>query len=324
MRCTPTGTAVSSKSSSLLLLLTYCLYGQEKFVAEEVHMGTVFRITVYGDNPRNAVRAAFDRVAVLDNELSDYKPDSELNLICRNGRGLTSDDLYRVLRTALRLSSESDGAFDITLGPVIRLWRLKRVPEQAEMGLAMQRVGYKHVLLGDHQVTLGLAGMQLDLGAIAKGFAAEEALIVLRSRGFTKALVAASGDLAIGDAPPGKVGWTVALEPLNERHIVELRNTFVGTSGDQEQFVESRGIRYSHIIDPQTGMGLTQRVGVSVIAPNGMLADALGTTLSVVAARSGVGAAQTLAAKYEGVRALVALDPVVTSEEKRDHQQNHK
>ncbi len=145
--------------------------------------------------------------------------------------------------------------------------------------------------------TLDLAGMQLDLGAIAKGFAAEEALAVLRARGIKSALVAASGDLAIGDPPPGKAGWTVALEPLQERHVVQLRNTFVGTSGGEEQFVEAGGIRYSHIIDSQTGMGLTQRIGVTVIAPDGMLADALGTTLSVVAARQGVAAAQALASQ---------------------------
>jgi FAD:protein FMN transferase len=314
---------VLSKSSSLLLLWACALYGQEKFVAEEAHMGTVFRITVYGEDPRTAVRAAFDRVAELDNKLSDYKADSELNRICREGHGPISDDLYRVLKTALRLSKDSDGAFDVTLGPVIRLWRLKRVPEHEQIEVALRRVGYRHVLLGDHRVELNLAGMQLDLGAIAKGFAAEEALIVLRARGFSKALVAASGDLAIGDAPPGKEGWTVALEPLNERHVVQLRNTFVGTSGGEEQFVEAGGVRYSHIIDSRTGMGLTQRIGVTVIAPDGMLADALGTTLSVVAAQYGVQAAQALASKYEGVQALIALDPVVAAEEKRDHHQDH-
>jgi FAD:protein FMN transferase len=315
---------VLSKSSSLLLLWACALYGQEKFVAEEAHMGTVFRITVYGEGPGSAVRAAFDRVAELDNELSDYKADSELNRICREGGGQISDDLYRVLKTALRLSKDSDGAFDVTLGPVIRLWKLKLVPRREQIEVAMRRVGYRHVLLSDHRVELDLAGMQLDLGAIAKGFAAEEALTVLRVRGFGKALVAASGDLAIGDAPPGKKGWTVALEPLNERHVVQLRNTFVGTSGGEEQFVEAGGVRYSHIIDSHTGMGLTQRIGVTVIAPDGMLADALGTTLSVVAAQRGVQVAQALAAKYEGVRALIALDPVVAAEEKRDHHQDHK
>jgi thiamine biosynthesis lipoprotein len=304
--------------------LTGALYGQPKFVAEEAHMGTVFRITVYAENPQDALRAAFDRVAALDHELSDYQPDSELNRVCRDGRGPISDDLYRVLKTALKLSADSDGAFDVTLGPATRLWRLKRVPDREQLGLALKRVGYRNVVLGDHRVELKLPGMQLDFGAIAKGFAAEEALLVLRAHGVSSALVAASGDLAIGDPPPGKTGWTVALEPLHERHVVELHNTFVGTSGDTEQFVQAAGVHYSHIVDPQTGMGLTKRIGVTVIAPDGMLADALGTTLSVVTARQGVASAQALAHKYAGVQALIALDPVGTAEEHGDHHQNDK
>lgn len=287
-------------------------------------MGTVFRITVYAEEPQKALRAAFDRVAELDRELSDYKPDSELNRICREGGGAISDDLYRVLKTSLQLSVDSDGAFDITLGPVTRLWRQKRVPDREELALAMKRVGYRNVVLEDHRVAFKVPGMQLDLGAVAKGFAAEEALAVLRESGIKSALVAASGDLAIGDPPPGKTGWTVALEPLQERHVVPLRNTFVGTSGDTEQFVEAGGVHYSHIIDSRTGMGLTKRVGVTVIAPDGMLADALGTTLSVIAARQGVAAAQALGHKYAGVTALIALDPVMAAEEKRNHQQDHK
>lgn len=283
-------------------------------------MGTVFRITVYADEPQAALRAAFDRVAELDRVLSDYKPDSELNRICREGGGAISDDLYRVLKTSLQLSADSDGAFDVTLGPVTRLWRLKRVPGRDELARAMKHVGYRNVVLGDHHVTFNVPGMQLDLGAIAKGFAAEEALALLRKRGIKSALVAASGDLAIGDPPPGKAGWTVALEYLRERRVVELHNTFVGTSGDTEQFVEAGGVHYSHIIDSRTGMGLTKRVGVTTIAPDGMMADALGTMLSAVATREGVLAAQTLAHKYAGVQALISLDLVLATEEKRDHQ----
>jgi thiamine biosynthesis lipoprotein len=285
-------------------------------------MGTVFRITVYTDNPFEALSAAFDRVGELDDKLSDYKPDSELMRLCGEAYLKpmpVSDDLYRVLKKALQLSADSEGAFDVTLGPVIRLWRLKLVPSRPQIDDAMKRVGYQHVLLGDHRVQLELPGMQLDLGGIAKGFAAEEALKVLRARGITRALVAASGDLAIGDPPPGKTAWTVSLEPLHEKHEVELRNTFVGTSGDTEQFVEAGGVRYSHIIDSKTGLGLTKRIGVTVMAPDGMLADALGTTLSVVTARRGVEAAQALAHKYNGVKALIALDPVGAAEEHGNH-----
>jgi FAD:protein FMN transferase len=247
--------------------------------------------------------------------------------VCRAAYGRRvpiSDDLFRVLKTALQISADSEGAFDVTVGPVIRLWRLKRVPDREQIAAALKLVGYGNVVLADHTVELKLPGMQMDLGAIAKGYAAEEALLVLRTRGIARALVAASGDLAIGDPPPGKPGWTVALEPLHERRVVELHNTFVGTSGDAEQFMEAGGIRYSHILDPRTGLGLTQRIGVTIIASNGMLADALGTAVSVVTAWHGTAAGRSFAAKYPGTTALIALDAVGATEEHGDHHQDHK
>jgi len=302
------------------------LPAQQKFVAEEVHMGTVFRITLYADNAQDALRAAFERVADLDNKLSDYKPESELNRVCRESFGHAvpvSDDLFRVLKTALELSASSDGAFDITLGPVIRLWRLKRVPGRLQIETALNLVGYRNVLLGEHTVELKLPGIQLDLGAIAKGYAAEQALHVLRALGVSRALVAASGDLAIGDPPPDKPGWTVALETLDERRVTQLHNTCVGTSGDEEQFTEAAdGVRYSHIVDPRTGMGLTKRIGVTVISPSCMLADALGTAVSVVTAQRGIDAGQALTKKY-GAEALIRFDPVGAAKEDHDHEQDH-
>jgi thiamine biosynthesis lipoprotein len=315
---------VSSRISSLLLALACLLPAQQKFVAEEAHMGTVFRITLYGDDAQVALRAAFDRVADLDAKLSDYKPDSELNRVCRTAFGYAvpvSEDLFRVLKTALQLSADSDGAFDVTLGPVIRLWRWKQVPDPTQIERALKLVGYRNVLLGQRSVELKLPGMQLDLGAIAKGYAAEQALHTLREHGISRALVAASGDLAIGDAPPEKAGWTVALETLDERRVVQLHNTCAGTSGDAEQFVESAGVRYSHIVDPRSGMGLAKRIGVTVISADCMLADALGTAVSVVTAQRGIDAGYALAKKYRA-EALIRLDPVGAAKEDHDHQQD--
>jgi thiamine biosynthesis lipoprotein len=308
---------VSSKILSLLLLLP----AQDRFVAEEAHMGTVFRITVYADEPQAALRAAFDRIAELDNELSDYKVDSELMRVCRTAYGhpvRVSHDLFMVLEAAQRLAADSGGAFDVTIGPVTRLWRQGRVPS-TELP-----VGYRNLILGDHTVELKLPGMQLDVGGIAKGFAAEEALKVLESRGIARALVAASGDLAIGDPPPGKKGWTVELEPVSGfTRVTELHNTCVGTSGDAEQ--RMRG--HSHIIDPLTGLGLTQHIGVTIVAPSGLQADSLGTAVSVVTARNGATAGMTLVGKYPGVSALIVtkksdgfavLNSIPAAKEKRN------
>lgn len=272
---------MSRKILSALLLA--CAARAERFEAAEPHMGTVVRITVYARDDA-AIRPAFARIAELDQKLSDYKPDSELNQVCRAAHDhaiRVSDDLYRVLQAAQKLAERSHGAFDVTVGPVTHLWRQGKLAD-AE---TLERVGWRNLVLRDHTVFLTLPGMQLDLGGIAKGYAADEALKTLREHGVTRALVAISGDIAAGGAPPGKDGWTVAIEPGGGK--ITLKNAAVSTSGDTEQFLNSGGIRYSHIIDPKTGFGLTSGIAVTVIARRGLDADPLATALSVLGQSQG-------------------------------------
>jgi thiamine biosynthesis lipoprotein len=203
-----------------------------------------------------------------------------------------SDDLFFVLRKADELSGRCDGAFDVTVGPVVQLWRLARrtqeLPDPKEFAAARARVGYKKVKLDPVQkaVQLLTPGMQLDLGGIAKGYAADEALKVFRDRfGITRALVAASGDIACGDAPPGETGWKVEIAPIargQQPRTLILTNAAVSTSGDLEQFVEIGGVRYSHVLDPKTGLGLTGRRSVTVVAPSGVTADSMTKAVSVL------------------------------------------
>ncbi|MDQ6700200.1 MAG: FAD:protein FMN transferase [Acidobacteriota bacterium] len=305
---------MSKKSSAAALLLYSCVLtaaDARRFEAAEPHMGTLFRITIYaddGEQARSAFRAAFDRVKQLDQVLSDYKPDSELMQVCRLAFAkpiAVSPDLFTVLESAQRLAKETDGAFDITLGPVIRLWRearaRKRLPAPEEIEKALRSCGYKKLALDTSGKTVRLLvpDMQIDLGAIAKGYAADQALKVLRGIGFERALIAASGDIAMSGAPPGTGGWRVGIDCPDASagefsKVLTLRNAAVSTSGDTEQYLESGGIRYSHIIDPRTGMGLTERVCVSVVATAGMEADSLATAVSVLAARNGDQAALKL------------------------------
>jgi thiamine biosynthesis lipoprotein len=257
----------------------------QRFEAAEPHMGSVTRITIYARDD-SAIPAAFARIKELDEKLSDYKPDSELKRVCRTAHERpvrVSDDLFRVLEAAQHISRDTDGAFDVTIGPVTHLWRQRKLPTPE----AMRRVGFRNLVLDpkERTVFLKLAGMQLDLGGIAKGFAADEALAVLQSRGVSIALVAVSGDLAIGDPPPGKEGWTIKLEPADRQ--LTLRNVAVSTSGDSEQSIEINGVHYSHIIDPQTGLGLTSHIAATVIAPRGLLADPLATAVSVLGKTKG-------------------------------------
>jgi thiamine biosynthesis lipoprotein len=154
----------------------------------------------------------------------------------------------------------------------------------------MSKVGYRNVELDRRwkTATLKRSGMQLDLGGIAKGYAADQALESLVDSGIPCALVAVAGDIVVGDPPPDQRGWRIEVEPLHDSNngqtpvVLRLAHQAVSTSGDAYQFVEIDGVRYSHIIDPKTGFGLTTPCSVTVVAPTGMLADGLASTVSVL------------------------------------------
>ena len=276
-----------------------------EFVAP--HMGTLFKIVFFAPNEtdaRSAAAAAFARIAELNRIMSDYLPNSELMRLAQPPAGTAvavSAELFDILQRSQQLAEASGGAFDVTLGPVVRLWResrrTRRLPTDAERVAALRASGHAKLRLNsvDRTVTLLSPAMKLDLGGIAKGFAADEALAVLARRGLVHAMVAASGDLALGDAPPGTPGWKVELAPFDhpsrEPLIVIAANVGISTSGDVEQFAEIGGVRYSHIIDPTTGLGLTTRVAVTVIARHATLSDSLATACSVLA----VGAREKIA-----------------------------
>ena len=275
-----------------------------RYEAVEPHMGTLVRITLYasGDQAaKDAFRAAFDRIRDLDRILSDYRPDSELNQITTavSGRAVpVSEDLFVVLAASQELAEATGGAFDITQGPVIRLWRearaTARVPDPAALQDAARRSGFRKLHLdAEHRtVTFDMTGMALDVGAIGKGYAASEAIEVLGGLGVRHALVAVSGDLAFSEAPPGQRGWRIGVysgEPLpGVPAMLELTNAAVSTSGSSEQHVDIGGRRYSHIIDPASRMALVDDITVTVIARHGLDADGLDTAVSVLGVDRGL------------------------------------
>lgn len=272
----------------------------KRFEYTAVHMGTEWKLVVYAADEEaadDASAAAFKRVAELDAVMSDYNAKSELMKLCTAndaapGKPVAlSDDLLKVLSLAQGVSEQTDGAFDITVGPVVKLWRAarksKQLPKDDELKAAKELVGHKLLTVDARAktVTLAKANMRLDLGGIGKGFAADEALAVLKAKGIKSALVAASGDITVGDAPPDKDGWVVDIAPLTKdgpRRSLKLTNASVSTSGDLFQHVEIGGVRYSHVLDPKTGLGLTGRRSATVIAPKGWQADALTKAASVL------------------------------------------
>ena len=264
-------------------------------------MGTTARIVLYAAGREQgdaAAEAAFDRIAGLDATLSDYRADSELSRLTRAPTGTpvpVSDDLLRILEASQRMALRSQGAFDITVGPLSQLWRRARrqlaLPSRQELESAREKTGYRLLTLDPARRTAMTAvdGMRLDPGGIAKGYAADEALAVLRGTGFERALVALGGDLAIGDAPPDAKGWRVVLAGFDPDEAppgspLLLERAGVSTSGDAEQWVEIDGRRYSHILDPSTGLGLTGRRSASVVAADALTSDMLATTANVLPA----------------------------------------
>ena len=281
----------------LVILLLVCfsalLAADDRFEFEEIHMGTLVRITLYAPSSEVAEKAAQEAFASfqsLNDIMSDYDSESELSLL-HESRGCTrvSDDLFTVLKAAKHYCTISDGAFDITVGPMVRLWRRSRrmqeLPKELYVAQAKELVGNHLWELEEktQSVRLLKAGMKLDLGGIAKGYAIDKAFEIIQKHGITSQLVDAGGDFRIGAPPPGTEGWKIA----KDNETVLLKNTAMATSGGRFQFVEIGGVRYAHIVDPKTGLGITGLQTVHVTAPTAMEADALATAVIILGKEKG-------------------------------------
>jgi thiamine biosynthesis lipoprotein len=279
-------------------------YGLHSYEAVEPHMGTLFRIKLYAPDEASAQQAfaaAFKRIAQLDKIFSDYQSDSELTRITQQAVGhpvRVSGDLFRIAQASDELSIATDGAFDLTLGPLTHLWRQARkdhtLPQPEAIQAASARCGYRRVHLDSATQTMEFDApeMLLDAGGIAKGYAADEALRVISNLGLHSALVAASGDLAFGDAPPGQPGWKIGIDSFDSANapftqVLMLSNAAVSTSGNSEQHLNIGGKTYSHIIDPKTGMGLQNDLTVTTISRHGITADPAATAISVLGCEKG-------------------------------------
>ena len=191
-------------------------------------MGVETRLVVYAQGEAHALRAcraAYHRISELDAKMSDYRPDSELMQLCQRAVGRwvrVSRELFYVLWRAQKLASQTDGAFDITIGPLVQLWRearrTGRLPDEATLRDAKVRVGWRKLELSPRRcaVRLAMPNMRLDLGGIAKGYACDEALRTLRRFGIHRALVQMGGDLVVGDPPPNQKGWHIEVPLLTE------------------------------------------------------------------------------------------------------------
>lgn len=276
-----------------------------RFEFEQVEMSVPIKLVFYAPDKEAATRAAqaaFARIHRLNALMSDYDPDSELGHLAASagsGRPLPiSGELWDVLSTAQRVSAMSGGVFDVTIRPVVYLWRRARkrheLPTQEKIHAALQLVGYQRLQLDLQRRTAYLAtkGMQIDLGGIAKGYAMAEAMKELEKRGLHSAMVRGGGDLRLGAPPPGAPGWRIGLGGLDPQApptvFLCLSRCAVATSGDTWQYVVIDGKRYSHIVDPRTGLGLTDHSIVTLVGDDSALVDALSKVISILGPERGL------------------------------------
>ena len=295
-------------------------FGQQKFVFEKPAMGSPFTISIYANDSAKAAQAAslaFHCADSLNEIFSDYIDSSELNrLNATSGQNRfvpVSEALFDILKYSIEAATLSNGAYDISMGPVVKLWRKarkeKRLPDLDSLKVAMQKTGYRFIHLNDKErsVWLEKEGMLLDLGGLGKGYVAHAALSVIQSRGFKSAMVNAGGKIAIGEAPPGRKGWRIGITIPEEKEallprLLLLKNTSVATSGDIYQHLDINGKRYSHIIDPKTGIGMTRQRNVTVIAKDATISDWLATACSVLPEKKSL----KLIKKFPGAALLIS------------------
>ncbi len=294
----------------------------DRYEFSEIHMGTRVRVILFARDRLTAeqgARSAMARIARIDAVGSDYRNDSDLTrFVESSGQGLVPIDpeLFRLLDLSRQWAKWTGGIFDVTLAPVVQLWRrarrTKQLPDPQRLQQARRLVGIRHLKLDSRtgRASLARTGMRIDLGGIAKGYAANEALAELTRLGVARALVAIGGDIVAGEPPPGESGWRVGVAPLDQADqkpelSLSLHNAAVSTSGDASQSVTIDGKRYSHIVDPRTGIGLIGHRSVTVVSSNGATSDVLATTLSILGAEEGLRLLDRLAPSDPKLAALL-------------------
>jgi thiamine biosynthesis lipoprotein len=284
----------------------------EKYSFERELMATRFTIVAYAEDgmaASKAAAAAFALAEKVNSVASDYLPDSELGQLSKKTIHIPvslSPLLYDLLDHSRKLAELTQGAFDPTLAPLTKLWRetcgSKRLPDPQTLQAARAATGWKHFTLEPEtcSITLLQKNMAFDLGGIAKGYAADLMLESLIAAGIPQSMVTAGGDIRLGDPPPGRDGWNVSVRTFDLKkrdEILVLSHAAVSTSGDLHQSVEIDGLKYSHVLNPSTGLGLTRRIAATVIADSGKLSDPIATAACVLGEEGSL-----LLKKISGVR----------------------
>ena len=298
-----------------LLLFPFTVSAQlKRFQFSENKMGSPFNLIFYHPDSAEAVSIAKECFALVDslnNIFSDYSSESEVGKLAlqKNQTDIkVSDELFAMIYWSKEAWKRSGKTFDITIGPLTQLWRKakaeKRFPSEAEVKTAKQFTGFKNLTINQTKRTISFKkrGMRLDFGGIVPGYAAQRVIDFLKSKNINIALVDASGDIVMSNAPPGKNGWIIGINlPENENELwdrkLELKNCAVSTSGDVYRYTTHNGKKYSHIIDPKTGYGVTSQRNVTVIYKSGAAADWFATAASILPVKKALRLAKEIRAE---------------------------
>ncbi|MDA7916375.1 FAD:protein FMN transferase [Verrucomicrobia bacterium] len=304
------------------LLLSGCLNDHPisltRYEQTRPQMGTLFTITLYapdGATATNAFDSAFARVSELNLIFSDYEKKSEISILINQVEEETrniSPELTYLLARCRDLHQQTDGAFDPTLGLMIQHWRRARrqrqLPTEETITQVRKHIGFEKLTFdqADRTIRIVAPELMIDFGGIAKGYAADEAMQTINAHGITRVLIAASGDILAGEPPPGESTWTIGVQSAdvtenNFTTLLQLRNQAASTSGDASQHALINGRKYSHIVDPKTGIGLTERIGVTILAKDATTSDSLATAVSVLGKEKGL----RLIESFPDVEALI-------------------
>jgi thiamine biosynthesis lipoprotein len=277
-------------------------------------MGTSVAVEVFDGTRRSAIDEAFAAMAEVDRLMSNYRDDSELSFINRTAASHpvpASDPMFSVLSAAQDVGARSGGAFDVTVGPLVRLWgfhdKRPHVPTAAELAVVRPLVDYRNVVLDreHHTVRFVRPGVELDLGGIAKGFAVEIAAGVLRRNG-VDGFIDAGGNQYLCGTPPGKRQWSVGVkdpdDPRRVLGVIDTDETSISTSANYANVLTENGRTYGHILDPHTLAPTDRALSVTILSRDGTLADALSKAAFILGPRVGL----ALVESFPGTSALIA------------------
>ncbi|MGL5233157.1 MAG: FAD:protein FMN transferase [Empedobacter falsenii] len=288
----------------ILLYVLTPMNAQTVGVRDTILMGSKFKITLVDTDSISVeknINKAIDEMIRIENLISDWKPTSQASLVNQNAgiKAIKVDrEIFDLTKRAIYFSQLTDGAFDISFAAMDKIWKfdgsMEKIPTQEEISKAIEKIGYQNIILDEENSTIFLkkAGMKIGFGSTGKGYAAQKARTFMQDLGIQAGIIDASGDMTTWGNQPNGEPWKIGITNPFNRHkmldILSMKNAAVTTSGDYEKFILIDEVRYSHIINPKTGIPSTGLTGVTVFGPDAEMCNGFSTSIMVLGKEKGL------------------------------------